>query len=74
MGHCGEEALQITGKSYNWKLLGKIETYKDCAVGKEKQKNTNEHWLQGSKNPGERLYIEISSIEGEIFGGSKFWD
>jgi hypothetical protein len=24
-------------------------------------------------NPGERLYIVIISIKGEIFGGSKFW-
>jgi hypothetical protein len=29
--------------------------------------------LQGSKNPGDRLYIEISSTKDESFGGSKFW-
>ena len=73
IGHCGEEALKITAKSYDWKLLGKLETCEDCAVGKAKQKNTNKEWLQGSKNPGERLYIDISSIKGESFGGSKFW-
>jgi hypothetical protein len=73
IGHCGEEALKITAKSYDWKLFGKLETCEDCAIGKAKQKNTNKEWLQGSKNPGERLYIDIISIKGESFGGSKFW-
>jgi hypothetical protein len=71
--HCGEEALQITAKTYDWKLLGKLETCEYCAVGKSKQKNPNKQWLQGSKNPGERVYIVISSIKGKIFGGSMFW-
>jgi hypothetical protein len=38
---CGEDALRMTAKSYDWKLLGKLETCEDCTVGKEKQKNTN---------------------------------
>ena len=73
IGHCGEEALKITAKSYDWKLLGKLETCEDCAVGKSKAEETLiKEWLQGSRNPGERLYIDISSIKGESFGGSKF--
>ena len=65
--------MKITAKSYDWKLLGKFETFEDCADGKAKQKNTNKEWLQGSKNPGERLYIDIISIKGESVEGSKFW-
>jgi hypothetical protein len=34
--HCGEETLRITAKSYDWKLLGKLETCEDWAVGKAK--------------------------------------
>jgi hypothetical protein len=41
--------------------------------GKAKQKNTNKHWLEDSNNPGEGLYIDISSIKGKRFGGSKLW-
>ena len=26
IGHCGEEALKITAKSYDWKLLRKLKT------------------------------------------------
>jgi hypothetical protein len=55
IGRFGQEALQIAARAYDWKLFGKIETCEDCAVGKAKQKNTNKQWLQGSKNPGERL-------------------
>jgi hypothetical protein len=73
IGHCGEEALKIISKSYNWKRLGKFETCEDCAVGKAKQKNNNKQWLQDSKNPGERLYIDVNSIKGESFGESRFW-
>jgi hypothetical protein len=73
IGNCGEKSSRITAKSYDWKLLGKLETCEDCTVGKTKQKNTNKQWLQGSKNPGERLYIDISSIKGEIFEVSKLW-
>jgi hypothetical protein len=54
-------------------MLGKLETCEDCAVRKAEQKSTNKQLLQGSKNPGERLYIEIKSIKGESLGGSKFW-
>jgi hypothetical protein len=28
---------------------------------------------EGSKNPGERIYVDTSSISGENFGGSNFW-
>jgi hypothetical protein len=38
-----------------------------------RQKNTNKISKGGSKNPGERFYIDISSIKGESFGGSRFW-
>jgi hypothetical protein len=33
----------------------------------------NKIWSQGSKTPGGRLYIDISSIKGESFGDSWFW-
>ena len=54
IGHCEEDALRVTAKAYKRKLLGKLEVCKDCIIGKGKQKNTKKHWLQGSKNLGER--------------------
>jgi hypothetical protein len=67
-GKPSEEALRRTDKSY-----GNFETCEDCAVGKAKQKSTNNQWLQGIKNPGEIIYMDTSSIKGESFEGSKFW-
>jgi hypothetical protein len=43
---------------------------KDWAIGKAKQKKSKK-WMQGSKNPKERLYTDISLIKGERFGLSK---
>jgi transposase InsO family protein len=35
--------------------------------------NVNKNWLGSSNVPGERLYIDISSIKERSFGGAKFW-
>ena len=45
----------------------------DCAIAKARQKNLNKVWSSGSKVPGERLFVDISSIRGESYGGTKFW-
>jgi hypothetical protein len=73
LGHCGEETLRLTAKANGWELSGKLDVCADCAIGKAKQKNTNKHWSNGSKIPGERLFVDISSIKGESYGGAKFW-
>jgi transposase InsO family protein len=33
----------------------------------------NKDWKGGSNTPGERLYVDISSIKGKSFRGAKFW-
>jgi len=57
----------------NGRCLESLKFVKDCAIGKARQKNMNKIWSQGSKTPGGRLYIDISSIKGESFGDSRFW-
>jgi hypothetical protein len=34
--------------------------------------NVNKNWLGSSELPGERLYIDISSIKERSFAGAKF--
>jgi hypothetical protein len=58
---------------YGLKHSGNFETCKECSVTKARQKNVNKNWLNLSDVPGERLYIDISSIAEKIFGGPKFW-
>jgi hypothetical protein len=55
------------------KHSGNFETCKECAVAKARQKNFNKSSLNSSDVPGERLYINISSIAEKSFGGAKFW-
>jgi hypothetical protein len=58
---------------YGLKHSGNFETCKECAVAKAQQKNVNKNWLNSSDVPGERLYINISSIAEKSFGGAKLW-
>ena len=73
LGHCGLDRLQKTAKIHGLKLKGDFEVCKDCAVAKARQKNVNKVWKVGSQIPGERLYLDISSIKEKSFGGAKFW-
>ena len=50
--HCGEDILKATSKALSWKIPGKVDTCKNCVIGKAKQKKTNKTWSQGSKTPG----------------------
>jgi hypothetical protein len=33
----------------------------------------NKNWLASSNMPGERLYVDISSIKERSIGGANFW-
>jgi hypothetical protein len=41
-------------------------------VAKARQKSVNKEWKGGSTTSEERLYVDISSIKGNSFGGAKF--
>jgi hypothetical protein len=72
-GHCGQEILNKTIKMYGFKSSGSFDTCEQCAIAKARQKIVNKQWLGSSNLPGERLYIDISSIKERIFGVAKFW-
>jgi hypothetical protein len=60
-------------KMYGFKSSGSFDTCEQCAIAKAQQKNVNNNWLGSSNLPGERLYVDISSIKEKSFGGAKFW-
>jgi hypothetical protein len=70
LDHCRSDKLKKTANIHGFKLIGEFKTCEDCAISKARQKNVAKEWKGGSQIPGERLYINISSIR---FGGSKFW-
>ena len=73
LGHCGLDRLQKTASIHDLKLTGNFKVCEDCAVAKARQKNLNKDWKGGSQSPGERLYLDISSVRDASYGGSKFW-
>ena len=73
IGHCGTDRLKRTATIHGLKLKGELKICEDCAVAKARQKNINQDWKEGSQAPGERVYLDISSIRDKSYGGSCFW-
>jgi hypothetical protein len=65
--------LERTARIHGFKLFGEFKTCKQCAISKARQKSINKEWKGSSQIPGERLYIDISSIKNASYGKSKFW-
>jgi hypothetical protein len=73
LGHCGEDSTRATANYYGWNTTGRFKPCEDCGIGKSKQKALNKMLSEKSKVPGERWFIDISSIKHESIGGTKFW-
>jgi hypothetical protein len=73
VGHFGEVATRMTGKSFGYDVVGNYMTCEASSVAKARQKNINKDWKGSSFTTGGRLYADISSVKGESYGGSKFW-
>jgi hypothetical protein len=73
MGHVNEESLRKTADFYNIKLKGKLNKCYKCSISKIKQRNLAKATENKSEIPGERLFIDISSIKQRSFSGSKYW-
>jgi hypothetical protein len=72
-GHCAQEILNQTIKMYGLKSSCGFDTCEQCTITKARQKNVSKNWLGSSNLPGERLYVDISSIKGRSLGEAKFW-
>jgi hypothetical protein len=73
MSHCGMDKLQKTADIHGLKLTGKLTICENCTLAKARQKNVNKKRKGSSKIPGERIYLDISSVQDVCFGGAKFW-
>jgi hypothetical protein len=69
IGHCGVDRLKKTTIIHGLKLKGGFKVCEDFALAKARNKD----WKGGSQVLGERVYLVISSIKGESYGGSYFW-
>jgi len=73
LSHVGEETIRHTAKYYGWTLKGSLNTCEDCALSKARQRNIPKETATKSTQKGERLFIDISSVSGQSFGGRTFW-
>jgi hypothetical protein len=73
LAHASNDSAKKTADFYGWKTTGDSNACEDCATAKARQKNLKKTTETKSNLAGERLMIDISSIKGESFGGSKYW-
>ena len=72
-GHAGHHLMDATAKYYNVDLTGKVNNCLSCSLEKIRQKNIPKKNEDKSKNPGERMYLDISSMRKPSMGGRQHW-
>ena len=73
-GHPSEQSMRSTAKFYNWHLTGKFEACEDCQMSNAQQKAVSKTTEDKKKNPGERIFIDCSSVVDHMsLGGATKW-
>ena len=79
-GHAGHPLMDATAKYYKVDLTGKVNNCLSCSLEKIRQKNIPKQNEDKSKNPrdksknhGERMYLDISSMRNPSMGGRQHW-
>ena len=65
--------LQKTANIYSFKLTGKSAICKDFTWSTARLKNISKEWIESSKIPGERNYLDIDSLREASLGGTQSW-
>jgi hypothetical protein len=71
LDYCGEVNARLTGKAYGYEIIKTFDVCEAFSIAKARQKNINKEWKGGILIRGD-LYVDVSSIKGTSFGGSKF--
>ena len=72
-GHAGHHLMDATAKYYKVDLTGKVNNCLSCSLEKIRQKNIPKKNEDKTKNPGERMYLDISSMRKPSMGGRQHW-
>ena len=70
--HAGEEALRKTAKAYGWTVTGKLGPCEHCQISNQRSKGVAKSTDVKSDKPGERVFIDSTSIQTRSFGGNRF--
>ena len=72
-GHAGHHLMDATAKYYKVDLTGKVNNCPSWSLEKIRQKNISNKNEDKSENPGERMYLDISSMRKPSMGGRQHW-
>ena len=72
LGHPSEAITRNTAKDLNYDLNGKMNDCDECSLGKIKQTKTNKE-RDVSKEKGETLFLDLSTIKYTSQGGKNHW-
>ena len=72
-GHAVHHLMDATAKYYKVNLTGKVNNCLSCSLEKIRQKNIQKKNENKSENPGERMYLDISSMRKQSMGGRQHW-
>ena len=72
-GHAGQQLMTDTAKYYGVNVTGIVTKVLSCSLEKIWQKNIPKMNESTAKTPGERMYLDISSMKDESLGGRRHW-
>ena len=72
-GHAGQQLMADTAKYYGVNVTGVVTKCLCCSLEKIRQTNIPKKNESTTKNPGERIYLDISSIKDESLCGRRPW-
>ncbi|KAG7353397.1 reverse transcriptase RNA-dependent DNA polymerase [Nitzschia inconspicua] len=73
LGHANDTYMRQTAKDLKLEVTGSLDICEDCAMGKSKRKIISKESTRTYKEPGELMYMDISSVQATSFGGNKYW-
>ena len=73
-GHAGHHLMAETAKYYKVNATGVVAKCLRCSLEKIRQKTIPKKNEDTSKNQGERMHLDISSIKHESLGGRRHWE
>ena len=72
-GHAGHQLMAHTAKYYVANVTRVVTKCLSCSLEQIRQKNIPKKNEDTTKNPGERMYLDISSIRHENLSGRRHW-
>ena len=73
LGHSSEDITKATADKMKINITEKMKRCEHCDIAKMKKKNIGKTTLEQAEKPGDRVFMDTSSIKYPSAGGSKFW-